>query len=206
LIITLFAAAGLAVVPAAAASAAQAAPAARTAPASTPGCAAAAGGFCGSQQVTPQPGNVYMMAAPNKAGAFVPVEVKIASGTATTTGTNASEDFTAVNPPNPVDNSKVFKYSPDGVVFTGKGFKSGLCVTAAGPEVDSLVVLEPCTNAVSQQWIFTPEVTGGTWRLRGSSYVLTDPDGKGPYTKLQLRNDWDGPNQQWTAIYPPAAG
>lgn len=173
--------------------------------ASTPGCAAQVPDYCGSQQVTPQPGVNLMMAAPNKALPGAAVLVKVASGTDAAPGTNSTEDFSAINPPNPVDNAKVFKYTPNGVLLTGPGFRGGLCVTASGRAVRSVVVLEPCTNATAQQWIAGMDLAGNFyWQLRGSSYVLSDPNGGPAYTMLQLRNFWDGPNQLWTAIYPPA--
>lgn len=171
--------------------------AAATAQAATPGCSATA--FCGSQQVQPGNRNALMMAVTNKAGIGTKVEVKLSSST------NASEDFLQYNPPNPVSNSKVFKYAPKGIAFTGKGFKGGLCATASSGAVRSAVVLEPCTNANDQQWIFTPEGANGSWRLRGSSYVLTDPNGGAAGTGLQLRNDWVGPNQNWTYVIAAAS-
>ena len=168
-----------------------------TASASTPGCSATA--FCGSQQLTPADRNPLMMAVTNHPGIGTKVEVKLASAT------NASEDFYQANPPNPSNNSKIFRYAPKGVTFTGKGFKGGLCVTASSDVVRSAVVLEPCTNANDQQWIFTPEGASGSWRLRGSSYVLTDPNGGPVGTGLQIRNDWVGPNQNWTYVAAPVS-
>ena len=160
--------------------------------ASTPGCSATA--YCGSQQVTPQDRNTLMMSVTNRPGIGTRVVVKLASAT------NPQEDFLQYNPPNAENNSKVFKYAPNGFAYTGKGFRGGLCVTAPSGAVRSAVVLEPCSNAASQQWIFTPEGANGSWRLRGSSYVLTDPNGGPAGTGLQLRNDWVGPNQNWLYV------
>lgn len=167
--------------------------AATSASASTPGCSATA--FCGSQQLSPTDRNPLMMAVTNHPGIGTKVEVKLASAA------NASEDFLQYNPPNPLDNSKVFKYAPDGLTYTGKGFRGGLCVTASSGAVRSAVVLQPCTNATDQQWIATQDAAGNfAWRLRGSSYVLTDPNGGPAGTQLQVRNFWDGPNQLWAYV------
>lgn len=168
-----------------------------SASASTPGCSATA--YCGSQQLSPADRNPLMMAVTNHPGIGTKVEVKLASAT------NASEDFYQANPPNPVNNSKIFRFAPNGLTYTGKGYKAGLCVTASSTAVRSAVVLESCTNATSQQWIFTPEGANGSWRLRGSSYVLTDPNGGAAGTGLQIRNDWVGPNQNWTYVAAPAS-
>ena len=160
--------------------------------ASTPGCSATA--YCGSQQITPVDRNSLMMAVTNHPGIGTKVLVKLASAA------NASEDFLQYNPPNADNNSKVFAFAPNGFRATGKGFRGGLCVTASATAVRSAVVLEPCTNATSQQWIFVPEGANGSWRLRDSSYVLTDPNGQGAGTGLQIRNDWTGPNQNWLYV------
>jgi hypothetical protein len=163
--------------------------------ASTPGCSATA--FCGSLQITPVDRNPLMMAVTNKPGIGTRVVVKLASAT------NPAEDFLQYAPPNPVgpaNQDKVFRFAPNGFTYTGKGFKGGLCVTASSDAVRAAVVLEPCTNATGQQWIFTPEGASGSWRLRDSSYVLTDPNGQGAGTGLQIRNDWTGPNQNWLYV------
>ena len=171
--------------------------AATAANAATPGCAATT--YCGSQQLTPVDRNPLMLAVTNAPGIGTPLTVKGASAA------NPQEDFLFTNPPNPVDNSKVFKYAPNGLAFTGKGFKGGLCVTASSGVVRAAIVLEPCTNATDQQWIAKQDANGAYyWQLRGSSYVLTDPNGGPVYTRLQLRNYWDGQNQLWT--YEPQAG
>ena len=183
-----------AVIPAAAAAVTLASTAAS---ASTPGCSATA--FCGSQQVTPQDRNDLMMAVTNRPGIGTRVVVKLASAA------NPSEDFLQYNPPVTSDNAKVFKYAPNGLTYTGRGFRGGLCATVSSDAVRALVVLEPCTNARSQQFVAQQDGDGNYyWVARLGGFVLTDPNGGPAGTQLQTRNYWDGPNQLWLYVAAPA--
>ena len=63
------------------------------------------------------------------------------------------------------------------------------------------IVLEPCTNARSQQFVAQQDADGNFyWVAKLGGYVLTDPNGQGTGTQLQARNYWDGPNQLWSFV------
>lgn len=161
-----------------------------TSQAATEQCAAAvtapgqnsAGQYCSSQEIVSLG---LMLAAPNKAAAYSQLEVKAASDT------NATEDFSAYQPGTPVPDgqTKVFEYSPRGVL-------SGLC--AAVSNSGKRLVLKPCNQRASEQ--FTPGSQGTNdavaWDDAAGNAITTF--GNAAYGKLYLSPDSGAAGQMFT--------
>jgi hypothetical protein len=142
--------------------------------------------WCGSQE---DPTGALMIAAPNKAVAFGPVEVKAASSS------NATEDFKwfPINPSGgfPPNQVKVAEYSP-------KGIPSGLC--AAVNNKHTAIVFKSCNQgSLGQQFVPGGTALNGanSWDSEANTNLAITISG-GAYSHLTLKNDEGSSNQVFT--------
>lgn len=135
---------------------------------------------CGSYDVSPGGVGTLMMAVHNSGAEGSAIEVKAASSS------NNTEDFL----PNTIAGTYTqYEWAPDG---TG----SGECVQIVGTSL----LLEKCASISAQE--FTAESSNyGQFAVMaggGGSLVMTDPNGGGAYTNLDMETFTNTANQGWS--------
>lgn len=148
----------------------------------TPGCNAVT--YCGDQVAT---GLGLAISVTNHPAPGTAVQLLNADKT------NGKEDLSQFNPPGTAgspQNWKAFRYDPHGAPYTPASAPDGLCVTASGDYAGAALVWEDCTYSNNQEFTAAPSsvASGYTWRVRGQSWLVTDPHDGGQYTHLTIAN------------------
>lgn len=147
----------------------------------TNACASGDGGFCGGQST--------VQAAPAALAVGAPA-AQVKAGTplvAVTPAVSLRQDFDQRNPVNPVNNDKIFKWAPRGVL-------SNLCVTETGG-TKSQLTLQRCVGSQNQRWTPAAQASGFNWVNDATGLAMTNASGM-----VQARSVGTGTalNKRWT--------